>query len=162
MIYLVTVKPGKEDKCGMDILDAIFPYDSTVEYKKCEKKGNIILESRLTWRNLFKILSRKRIRHLYGIIPFLKVFNKFNVFLDSLLLDLSNLEEIYLELRMDKASKNLEEVIKKRIKARGIRIISKRKSKKVVMVGILGKIIGYSILDKDEFYKLRRSIISPF
>lgn len=57
MIYVVTVRYGKEKVAELELGDAIFPYDPKVSIKPTEFGGVLLLETTLDFDELIRILS---------------------------------------------------------------------------------------------------------
>lgn len=169
MKILVTVKPGKENVTGRDLLDALFPFDFKVSFRKTGYDGVLLLETSLPFHRVAGILAWRRVRHLQRLAP-LTVFKKIHEYTEEDLgLVLSGLKEgEKLAVMAKKRGISKEEVdrflrlLYKALKKRGIVLASRKKASKILFVEFIGESVGLGLVSSKFYDFIRQRVASPF
>jgi len=161
MIFLITVKSGREDKCLMDLLDAIYIYDNRVKAWRNNYTGLIVLETRLEEHTLINILRYKPIRHLYAVIPLKYVYNTCDIdlFIKDFSREIKDVDRLWIKFRMRDESKKIEDEIKEMVREifekNMKKLSSKRDAKYIIHIEGFDEKVGFNIFDREKYMKLK-------
>ncbi|RLE61743.1 MAG: hypothetical protein DRN53_05175 [Thermoprotei archaeon] len=162
-IYMVTVRPGREEKCLMDLRDAIFPLDREVRVERTEISGVLLIKSTLNFRSLVGLLVNKPIRHLMRVIKLEEVTNIgcYEDLLRKIRTKLPRDKNTAIEIELRGKSKSISSRLKLCIKEyfKDIRICGMKNADIVLLIEGIGSLLGYSIYSKDEYRLTRISSI---
>ncbi len=161
--YMVTVKPGREEKCLGDLKDAIFPLDKEVKVEKTEISGVLLIKSTLNFRSLVDLLINKPIRHLMRVIKLEEVSDVkyYEDLLRKIRTRLPHNRNIAIEIELRGRSKSISSKLRLCIKEyfKDIRTCSIKNADIVLLIEGIGNLLGYCIYNKDEYRLTRISSI---
>ncbi|RLE67116.1 MAG: hypothetical protein DRJ47_00970 [Thermoprotei archaeon] len=162
---LATVKPGKEEKVKRDILDALYPFDPQVNVQFTGFGGVLIIETKLKPKRLIGLLSWRRIRHLYRLIPLKIMVSIENVDSKTLSAALNDISEgeatAVIVKKRGIPSPKAYEIVDKIIgllKTRNIHLTNRRKASKIVFIEFMGEILGVGVLDERTFKFIKEHV----
>ena len=153
--YMVTVKPGREEKCLRDLRDAIFPLDKEVKVEKTEISGVLLIKSTLNFKSLVDLLINKPIRHLMRVIKLEEVsdIDCYEDLLRKVKIRLPYNRKVAIKIELRGRSKSISSRLKlySRKYFKDLKICSVRDADVVLLIEGIGSLLGYCICSKNEY-----------
>jgi len=160
MIIIATTRAGKEDVVLRDLEDALFPFDIEVKASKTNVQGLILLETSLRFKEVLRILSWRRIRHLYRLIPLQFVAEDLNGLVDELAKLLNKLKgksiKVVLEIRGCKKNEVSQFILTSLPK-----LPHEKDFNVIIYVEKIDNILGLGVLTREEYDFIREKVRSP-